>query len=219
MENINKKKISGTFITFEGIEGAGKTSLIKFFANYLRKKNIEVVVTREPGGTIFSEKLRNLLLFFDKEKINPYAELLLFLSSRAQHINELILPALNSGKIVLCDRFNDATIAYQAGGRKIPENNILKLIELSNCDLIPDYTILLDIPVDIGMKRIKNRISFNDRIEKERKIFFEDIRKKYLEIARKNNNRFFIVDSSIECKKLKQIIKKFIEIKILLTNQ
>lgn len=171
--------IRGKFITLEGGEGVGKTTNLVFIKNYLQQHNIPVVVTREPGGTAIAEKIRYLLLENGSELISEHAELLLIFAARAQHIKYVIEPALAQGKWVLCDRFTDATYAYQGGGRNMRISTIEWLENLVQGALRPDLTLLLDAPVEIGIERASKRGVF-DRFEAEKISFFESVRRAYL---------------------------------------
>jgi len=169
----------GKFITLEGGEGVGKTTNLVFIKDYLEHHKISVVVTREPGGTALAEKIRLLLLDAHSETITEQAELLLVFAARSQHIKHVIEPALAQGKWVLCDRFTDATYAYQGGGRNMRISTIESLENLVQGALRPDLTLLLDAPVEVGMHRAKKRGSF-DRFEAETINFFEHVRRAYL---------------------------------------
>jgi dTMP kinase len=169
----------GKFITLEGGEGVGKTTNLVFIKDYLQQHNISVVVTREPGGTVLAEKIRHLLLDKDSEVISEQAELLLIFAARAQHIKHVIEPALAQGEWVLCDRFTDATYAYQGGGRNMRISTIEWLENLVQGNLRPDLTVLLDAPVEIGIERARERGAF-DRFESEKISFFEHVRRAYL---------------------------------------
>jgi dTMP kinase len=171
--------IRGKFITLEGGEGVGKTTNLAFIKGYLQQHNVPVVVTREPGGTVLAEKIRHLLLDNDSETISEPAELLLIFAARAQHIKHVIEPALAQGAWVLCDRFTDATYAYQGGGRNMRISTIEWLENLVQGSLRPDLTLLLDAPVEIGLERAQKRAAF-DRFESEKISFFEQVRRAYL---------------------------------------
>jgi dTMP kinase len=171
--------IRGKFITLEGGEGSGKTTNLAFIKGYLQQHNVPVVVTREPGGTVLAEKIRHLLLDNDSETISEPAELLLIFAARAQHIKHVIEPALAQGAWVLCDRFTDATYAYQGGGRNMRISTIEWLENLVQGSLRPDLTLLLDAPVEIGLERAQKRAAF-DRFESEKISFFEQVRRAYL---------------------------------------
>ncbi|MGZ8136074.1 MAG: dTMP kinase [Methylococcaceae bacterium] len=169
----------GKFITLEGGEGVGKTTNLSFIKEHLQQRNIPVVVTREPGGTIFAEQIRSMLLNTNSEAISEKTELLLMFAARAQHIKHVIEPALAQGNWVLCDRFTDATYAYQGGGRNMKISAIKWLENFVQCKLRPDLTLLLDAPVEVGIERARERAAF-DRFESEKISFFEQVRRAYL---------------------------------------
>ena len=185
----------GKFITLEGGEGVGKTTNLAFIENYLKLHAIPVVVTREPGGTVLAEKLRQLLLNKDSEAISEHAELLMVFAARAQHIKHVIEPALASGRWVLCDRFTDATFAYQGGGRNMKNSTIEWLENLVQGSLKPDLTILLDAPIEVGLERAKSRSNL-DRFESEKFQFFEKVRRSYLLQAELNPNRIKVINAN-----------------------
>jgi dTMP kinase len=185
----------GFFITIEGGEGAGKSTMMDYAADWLAQAGRRVVKTREPGGTELAEKLREILLDRSHVALSSQAELLLMFASRSQHLSELIRPALARGDTVLCDRFTDATWAYQGGGRGVPRNDIATLEGLVHGDLQPDLTILLDLPVEQGLQRASER-SESDRFESESVAFFERVREAYLERAREAPQRFALIDAS-----------------------
>ncbi len=183
------------FITIEGGEGAGKTTNIHFIVDYLQQAGKDLVITREPGGTEIGERLRALLLDPDNKIIDSRTELLLMFAARAQHIAEVIKPALAQGKWVICDRFTDATYAYQGAGRKISRADIAILEQWVQADLRPDITILLDVPVDIGLQRVNLRAD-QDRFEQEKLQFFDSVREAYLSMAKAEPKRFRVIDAS-----------------------
>ncbi|MCK5728088.1 MAG: dTMP kinase [Methylococcales bacterium] len=168
------------FITLEGGEGVGKSTNLDFIKCLLIKQGKQVVVTREPGGTPLAEKLRQLLLATDAEKIDDTTELLLMFAARADHIQQVIKPALAQGKWVLCDRFTDSTYAYQGGGRGLNTENIAWLAQFVQKELQPNLTFLLDAPIEIGMARAKKRGAL-DRFETEKRLFFDSVRSAFLE--------------------------------------
>lgn len=182
----------GQFITVEGIEGVGKSTNVKFIADYLEKKGIHLIVTREPGGTPLAELLRETLLTPRDEKVSPLTELLVMFAARAQHIQQVIEPALSAGKWVLSDRFTDATYAYQGGGRGVPFNDIAALENIVQGTLQPDITLLLDAPVDVGLQRAHKR-SAADRFEQEKKAFFEKVAQAYRARAKAFPDRFAVI--------------------------
>ena len=185
----------GRFITMEGGEGAGKSTMMGRVADWLENAGHRVVRTREPGGTDLAEKLREILLDRNNISLSGRAELLLMFAARAQHLEELIRPALVRGDWVLCDRFTDATWAYQGGGRGLPRDEIGSLETLVHGDLQPDLTLLLDLPVELGMKRAARR-SQADRFEQESTLFFERVRNAYLERAQAAPERFAVIDAA-----------------------
>lgn len=195
----------GKFITLEGVEGVGKSTNIFFMNEHLLAAGIEVVSTREPGGTGIAEKIRELLLSHDEESLCNDTELLLMFAARAQHIEQVIKPALDAGKWVVCDRFTDATYAYQGGGRDFSFENIGWLELFVQKGLKPDMTVLLDLSVTIGLKRAAKR-SDPDRFEKEQKTFFEKVRQVYLQRAADDPQRFRIVDASHPLERVQQDI-------------
>lgn len=185
----------GIFITIEGGEGVGKSTNIAFLDGVIKKLGVEVITTREPGGTRLGEDIRSLLLGHRAEPVNPMAELLLIFAARAQHISEVIEPALAKGKWVLCDRFTDATYAYQCGGRGIDVDSVRCLENLVQRGLRPDFTLILDAPVSIGMARARVRGSL-DRFEQESEEFFNRVRSVYLEQASRCSEQYHVIDVS-----------------------
>jgi len=190
--------MQGRFITFEGGEGAGKSTQIARAADWLRDRGVEVVLTREPGGTPRAERLRTILLERDAEPMPQSCELLLMFAARATHLDNLVRPAVARGAWVLCDRFTDATYAYQGGGRGLPEAQIDALVAVVHADLWPDLTVLLDLPVATGLARASSRNGADgpDRFESEQQAFFERVRAAYLERARAEPGRFRVLDAS-----------------------
>ena len=185
----------GLFITLEGVEGAGKSSNIPYVTRLLEEAGHEVVVTREPGGTRLGERIRGILLDHDPDlAIHPESELLLMFAARSQHFHEIILPAIDSGKCVLCDRFTDASFAYQGAGRGIPIDKIAQLQAWLQGEFRPDLTLVFDIDVEAGLKRASGR-SEPDRFEKEKIEFFQRIREYYLQRAPKRE-RYRVIDAS-----------------------
>ncbi|MCW9059450.1 MAG: dTMP kinase [Gammaproteobacteria bacterium] len=184
----------GRFITLEGSEGVGKTSNLAFMERHLREAGREVVVTREPGGTPVGEQIRALLLDPANQAMVSDCELLLMFAARAQHLQEVILPAVARGAWVLCDRFTDATYAYQGGGRGIDPARIAELESWVQSELRPDLTLLLDLPVEIGLARAGER-GAPDRFEQEQRAFFERVRQAYLDQAAAQPGRYRVVDA------------------------
>ena len=185
----------GKFITIEGTEGVGKTTNIEFIQTWLNQQQVDFVTTREPGGTPLAEQIRELLLTPRDEKVCNSAELLLMFAGRAQHLDQVIVPAIQSGRCVVCDRFTDATYAYQGFGRGMDSALISHLERLVQADLRPDLTLILDIPVEIGLQRASQR-SAPDRFEREQTEFFERVRQGYLSIAANEPERCVVIDAS-----------------------
>lgn len=184
----------GLFITFEGGEGAGKTTLIEAIANALTTQGHSVLKTREPGGTPLGEQIRALLL--DQGKMSPYAEFALFLASRAQQVQEVIAPALKENKIVLCDRFNDSSIAYQGIGRDLGKKEVASTCDFFSQNLKPDLTLYLDIDPKLGLTRAGEHKT-QDRIEKEDLAFHTKIREAYKTLQKEEPQRFHLLDASL----------------------
>ena len=191
----------GYFITFEGIEGSGKTTQIKLLASHLEILGYQVVMTREPGGCPISDKIRSILLDADNHSMRPLTELFLYAAARAQHVAEVIKPALESGCIVLCDRFTDATIAYQSCGRGIEPDTIQTLNTLACQTVRPDLTVLIDCDPDIGLMRARQRIEAasgprEERFELEALEFHRRVRDGYLDMAMQEPQRFLKIEGS-----------------------
>ena len=195
----------GKFITLEGIEGVGKTTNREYIHELLLKTGKPCIETREPGGTPLGEALREMLLEHKHEGMSADAELLMMFAARAEHLNKVILPALDAGTNVLCDRFTEATYAYQGGGRELGMEKIADLENFVQGDLRPDLTVILDAPVDIGRERAGKR-SAPDRIEKEKNDFFEKVRNAYLAQAKQHPERIAVVDASVELEQVQQQI-------------
>jgi dTMP kinase len=185
--------VTGLLITLEGIEGSGKSTQATRLRDTLIQDGIPVSLTREPGGSPLAERIRELILRAGEEPLAPGAELLLFLAARAQHVARTIRPALERGEVVVCDRFTDATIAYQGGGRTIPEPFLTSLNDWATGGLRPARTYLLDVPVDIGLERARKRTGAPDRFETESKAFFEAVRARYLDLARREPERMMVL--------------------------
>ncbi|NNJ97435.1 MAG: dTMP kinase [Gammaproteobacteria bacterium] len=195
----------GKFITLEGIEGVGKTTNRNYIRQLLEQAGKNCIETREPGGTSLGEALRELLLEHKHEGMSADAELLMMFAARAEHLHKVILPALRAGKVVLCDRFTEATYAYQGGGRGLNDKKIADLENWVQGDLRPDLTIILDAPVALGRQRAGQR-SRPDRIEKEQNDFFERVRQTYLEMARHYPERIAVIDASVAIDKVQDQI-------------
>ena len=200
----------GFFLTVEGGEGAGKTTAIGFVKEWLQEQSLSFMQTREPGGTLMAEEIRALLLAEHNETITDITELLMMFAARSQNLSENIEPALAAGKVVICDRFTDATYAYQGGGRGIDQQKIAVLEQLVQGDYRPDMTLLLDIDPEIGMKRAKGRAEQQgdelDRIEQEAMAFFQRVRNTYLERAEHYPEQFVVIDASQSIDSVKQQI-------------
>lgn len=212
------------FITFEGIEGSGKSTQIKLVAEYLSRENIPLIVTQEPSGTDIGRKIGSIL--FNREHNNMCAEteMFLFCAARAQHVREIIIPALKQNKVVLCDRFSDATYAYQGAGRGLDDKFIKLINDYSSMHLKPDLTLLFDLPVEIGLHRANKRndnikeSSAIDRFEKENMDFHKRIRESYLSLLKNEPGRFRLIDANRDIdtiqKEVRGHISNFIDLKI-----
>jgi dTMP kinase len=195
----------GKFITFEGIEGVGKSTNISHLVDAIEGAGHDVIVTREPGGTPMAERIRDLVASHGDEAMPDVAELLLVFASRALLVNNVIRPALEAGTWVVCDRFTDSSRAYQGGGRGLPADDINLLADWVHGDVTPDLTILLDAPVEIGMQRAGKR-SDPDRFESEQSEFFERVRGTYLRLAESEPARFVVVDATQPLEIVKEAI-------------
>jgi dTMP kinase len=195
------------FITLEGIEGVGKTSNLEFIRQLLTKAGQDCVVTREPGGTALGESLRALLLQHSQEQMSADTELLLMFAARAEHLNKVIRPALAQGRTVLCDRFTEATYAYQGGGRGLDRVKIAQLENWVQGDLRPDLTLILDAPVTVGRERAGKR-SAPDRIETEQDMFFEQVRAAYQQLAHEHPQRICLIDAAQPLEQVQEAISQ-----------
>jgi dTMP kinase len=187
--------VRGKFITVEGSEGVGKSTNVEFLASAIQAQGFAVVCTREPGGTPIAERIRQILLEHGEEPLPDIAELLLFFASRSLHISNKIRPALEAGKWVICDRFTDASRAYQGAGRGLDMQRINLLADWVQDDLQPDLTLLLDAPAEIGMQRAKQR-GETDRLESEQISFYERVRAGYLDLAQAHPERYVVIDAA-----------------------
>ncbi|MEI7842758.1 MAG: dTMP kinase [Gallionellaceae bacterium] len=194
------------FITFEGVDGAGKSTHLEWFANKLKDRGIDLLVTREPGGTPLGEKLRELLLH---HPMHAETETLLMFAARRQHVEEVILPALQRGTWVISDRFSDASFAYQGGGRGVPLQKLEQLEQWVHADLQPDLTLLFDIPIEVARQRLANNVSL-DRFEQEQGAFFEKVRQAYLARAQKSPTRFAIIHAETSRDEVQKSLEKII---------
>jgi dTMP kinase len=184
------------FITFEGVEGAGKSTQINMLHANLLRKNIDVLVTQEPGGTRMGEEIRRLLLNPSFKEIHPMTETILYAADRAQHVYEVIKPALNEGKVVICDRFVDSSLAYQGVARRIGMEGVQNLNEWITDDLYPDLTILLEIPFRIGLKRLEKRKRGIDRMEGQPESFHEQVQEAYKTLTKFFSNRIVVINGA-----------------------
>jgi dTMP kinase len=194
--------MTGKFITIEGIEGAGKSTQLTFIENYLADRNQPLVVTREPGGTKLGEQIRELLLTPRSEGMAVDTELLLMFAARAEHIEQVIKPALKRNEWVLSDRFTDATFAYQGGGRGISQQRITEIANWTLKGLQPDLTLLFDLPVEVGQQRVLSRNQGVDRFEQEKIDFFQRIKECYLERAQQEPHRIKVIDANKSIKEI-----------------
>lgn len=199
---MNKAK----FITFEGVDGAGKSTHLNWFAETLRQRGLDVLVTREPGGTPLGERLRDILL---NQPMHAETEALLMFAARLEHIEQVIKPALKRGTWVVSDRFSDASFAYQGGGRGVPLDKLEQLERWVHADLQPDLTLLFDIPVEVARQRLSNNTTL-DRFEQEKGAFFEKVRQAYLERCKKNPQRFALIDAAQTPEKVKADLEKIV---------
>ena len=203
----------GIFITIEGGEGVGKSTNIDVVKSFLEDKGIDYIQTREPGGTLLAEKIRGLLLEDHGEPFDSTAELLLMFAARSQHLNELIKPALDRGVWVLCDRFTDATYAYQGGGRGLDNKLIAQLEQLVQDDLRPDLTLILDLDPGAGIERARQRGEL-DRFELEQQEFFQRVRASYLAIADRDQQRCAVIDASKPIEEVSAAVRKALQDKL-----
>lgn len=198
--------MKGLFITFEGIEGCGKTTQAELLADYFRQQGREVLLTREPGGPKISESIRKILLSKDNFEMLPETEMLLYMASRSQHTGEWIIPAIESGKDVISDRYYDSSIAYQGTARKIERNIIDIIIKYATFGLRPDLTFLIDLPAEKGLSRLK--IGQVDRLEQESLEFHNKVREGFLKIAESEKKRYIVIDGNKTVEGIHKIIIK-----------
>jgi dTMP kinase len=195
----------GRFLTLEGVDGAGKSTHVAWIAERLRARGHAVLVTREPGGTPLAERLRELVL---TQPMDPIAETMLLFAARADHVQRVIDPALHSGTWVLCDRFTDATFAYQGGGKGVAAELIAHLAQVSHDGLLPDRTLVFDCPYEVSRERLKQTGRVPDRFERENREFFERVRQEYLGLARSDPQRIRLVDASRSLEDIKKVIQE-----------
>lgn len=202
--------MSGCFITFEGVEGCGKSTQITLLWEYLVESGYDVIVTREPGGTPIAEAIRGVLLNPDHEAMGSTAELLLYAAARAQHVYEKIAPALAAGQVVLCDRFADSTTAYQGGGRGLPGDLLKTLNDIATGGVWPDCTLLIDVPVAVGLERARHR-GRKDRIEQESIDFHERVREGFLALAAAEPARITTIPGEAPVEEVHQAICRAVD--------
>ncbi|MCK4537606.1 MAG: dTMP kinase [Candidatus Krumholzibacteria bacterium] len=203
--------MNGFFMTFEGIEGSGKSTVARLVADELEKAGIDVLLTREPGGTRISEAIRAILLDPDRAEISARAELLMYLASRAQLVDEVISPALREGRIVICDRFMDASVAYQGWARGLGENVVEHFNSFTVGGSVPDVTFLFDLSVEAGFsrgpeKREADGVQIKDRLEREARSFHEKVREGYLRIAGREPGRFVVIDAALSLSEVTEAV-------------
>ncbi len=198
------------FITLEGPEGSGKSSQLPALAEYLRDEGFDIVVTREPGGTAVGDQIREVLMNLQNVSIVPRTEILLFLAARAQHVEALIRPALEAGKVVICDRYGDSTLAYQGYGHKTDLDTLRLLLDFSTGGLKPDLTLLLDVPVAVGFERKRdNSVEWN-RLDAYAEAFHKRVRQGYLELAKEEPERWHIIDATKGKAQVQEAMRKVI---------
>jgi dTMP kinase len=204
VSKLTQQQSRGRFITLEGIDGAGKSTQHRWLVEHLRAQGREVVATREPGGTPLGEKLRSLLL---TDSMNLETEALLMFAARREHIAEVIQPALERGAWVVCDRFTDASLAYQGGGRGLAMEKLAMLAHWVLADLTPDLTFLFDVPVEIAIERLRINTPDPDRFEREQQGFFERVRNTYLKIAADEPSRVRIIDARQDPESINKLLE------------
>ena len=206
------------FISLEGVEGAGKTSQLANIIDFFTKKDISVIATREPGGTELADRIRKILVEPQREALDPLSELLLYNAARVQHLRDVIRPALAEGQSVICDRFTDATIAYQAYGRELPLGQVKQICDWATDGLEPDLTFLLDCPPAEGLARSRQRLaaegSEEGRFEEEALAFHERVRQGYLEIAARQKDRMHVIDATQEPATVSEQLRKVLNDRI-----
>lgn len=199
--------MKGLFITFEGIEGCGKTTQAKRLYEWLKKNGYDCIFTKEPGATNIGKKIRNILLDNGNTTMSKICELFLYLADRTEHVEKMIKPALEEDKIVISDRFSDSTIAYQSGGRNIPKEVVRDMNNIASCGIIPDITIVIDLGTEMGLARVEKK----DRIEIESGDFHKRVRAGYLSIARENPDRVKIVDGTKSIEEIEEKVRKVVK--------
>jgi len=203
--------MTGFFITFEGIDFCGKTTQARRLSSYLRRKEYKVILVREPGGDRIAERIRRILLSKKNTEMTALTELLLYEAARSQLTQRVILPTLKEGKVVICDRYSDSSLAYQGYGRDLDKRMIKSLNHVSTLGLLPDLTLLLDVPVATSLKRRKKERRKKDRLERERFEFHQRIREGYLSLARQNRKRMKVVDGTASIDITWQEVRKVVD--------
>jgi len=204
----------GRFITIEGIEGVGKSTNVDFVAGFFREQGDVVTVTREPGGTASAERMRDLILETPGDGLSDMAELLLMFAARAEHLQQVIMPALGRGETVVCDRFTDASFAYQGGGRGIDERHIAGLRDIVQGTLRPDLTLLLDASTEVSAERVAGR-DWKDRFEQERAEFFGRVRDAYLDIAAREPERVIVINAAEPLEQVRASVQQILTLRFL----
>jgi dTMP kinase len=199
----------GVLITFEGVEGSGKSTQAERLAKRLAALGVRCLVSREPGGTEIGEAIRGILLNPHYNDMHGLTELFLYLASRNQHVREKLMPALEAGKVVILDRFGDSSLAYQGAGRELGEKQVSRLNKLATADLRPSLTVLVDVPVKVGQRRKAHGVL--DRLERERVEFHERVRQGYLQVARRAPGRFKILDGTLPADELERLVFRHVE--------
>jgi len=211
-QTSKRKQVSGTFITFEGIDGSGKSTQLRLLANYLKEVGCEVLLTREPGGTPVGVRLRGALLDAHEE-VDPLTELLVFAADRAQHVRRILRPAIAAGKVIISDRYADATVAYQGAGRGFSPELIVEIVQLATEGLKPDLTVLFDLSVEDSIARTSRRANAKnkgDRLDAEASDFHVRVRNAYLEIARVEPERVKVVETNRPVEETHQRVKQIV---------
>lgn len=206
--------MSVKFITIEGGEGSGKTSIIKLLLEDLKKENIEAIATREPGGSKIAEQIRNVILNVDNVNMDYMTEALLYAASRRQHLEEVVKPAIEQGKLVICDRYIDSSLAYQGYARNLGIDNVYNINMYATNGFLPDLTILIDIPPEVGLERIKKNSREVDRLDLEKMSFHNKVHEGYLLVSKKFPSRIVIVDGNKSLNEVYEDVKKIIEEKL-----
>lgn len=209
MDKIRQRHRHGLFITFEGIDGSGKSTQVNMLSSHLIKKGLDVVITREPGGTRLGAHIRDILLNRELSEMTPMTEALLYAADRAQHAEEIIRPALLRGAVVICDRFIDSSLAYQGVARGLGLEGVRNLNEWATGELYPDITFLLKIPFEVGMRRLSSEQG--DRMELQGRGFFEEVQDAYLTLAKLFSSRMVVLDGTQKAEEIHHLVIKEVE--------